>query len=230
MHGLLSERCLWNREWFRESRMLYSTVWKYTRFVQSEHLRKIWSQRIVVWSKLQENSTQVCSVEKPGGKAHISQNILNNWKLLPQFLKRHMLSNCKECASCYTSLQESFLQIALSYLMSLRKGWRPSSMTAMKESPQPGNSISAPVHTTVEGIKDEWSNMIRTGELSVGAECTPHTITKYSTAGGDLTAKTTTVYGRKVPMLDLSRSYSRSTRSTCICTPTNNWLVWMVRH
>lgn len=67
----------------------------------------------------------------------------------------------------------------------------------------PGNSISAPVHTTVEGIKDEWSNMIRTGELSVGEECTPHIITKYSTAGGDLTAKTTTVYGRKVPMLDL---------------------------
>ena len=87
--------------------------------------------------------------------------------------------------------------------MSLRKGLRPSSMTTMKESPQPGNSISAPVHTTVEGIKDEWSNMIRTGELSVGEECTPHIITKYSTAGGDLTAKTTTVYGRKVPMLDL---------------------------
>ena len=169
MHGLLSERYLWNRE----------------RVVQREqnalqHCLKV--HKFVLWKNREVNT--------------VSQNLLNNWKLLSKFLKqRHTLSNRKECASCYTSLQESFLEKALSYLMSLRKGWRPSSMTAMKESPQPGNSISAPVHTTVEGIKDEWSNMIRTGELSVGEECTPHTITKYSTAGGDLTAKTTTVYG-----------------------------------
>ena len=50
----------------------------------------------------------------------------------------------------------------------------------------PGGEISVPTHRTVEGIKEDWTKMIQSGELTLGEPCYPHTITRYSIKDGEL--------------------------------------------
>ena len=69
----------------------------------------------------------------------------------------------------------------------------------------PGGEISVPTHRTVEGIKEDWTKMIQSGELTLGEPCYPHTITRYSIKDGELKQHEITVYGRKIPLLDLRK-------------------------
>ncbi len=62
----------------------------------------------------------------------------------------------------------------------------------------PGKDISVPSHLTPEQIKEEWLQMIQTGELTLGEQCHPCTIQKYHTSNGNVTKSETTVYGRKI--------------------------------
>ena len=64
----------------------------------------------------------------------------------------------------------------------------------------PGGDISVPTHRTITQVKEDWADMIKSGELTLGEPCNPFTITKHSTASGSLTATTSTVYGRKIPL------------------------------
>ena len=63
-----------------------------------------------------------------------------------------------------------------------------------------GGGITMPTHRSEEGIKNDWNDMIKDGELCLGEPCNPHTITKYTTRGGELERKEITVYGRKIPL------------------------------
>ena len=67
----------------------------------------------------------------------------------------------------------------------------------------PGNDISVPAHPAPAEIKNKWEDMITSGELTLGEQCHPSTIEKYCTVGGNVTKVTTTVYGRKIPLLQI---------------------------
>ena len=69
----------------------------------------------------------------------------------------------------------------------------------------PGGDISVPTHRTVEGVKEDWGKMIQSGEVTLGEPCYPHTITQYSIEDGELKHKQTTVYGRKIPLIELRK-------------------------
>ena len=42
-----------------------------------------------------------------------------------------------------------------------------------------GGEISIPYHKTVDTIKSDWADMIRSGELTLGEPCAPYTLTNY---------------------------------------------------
>lgn len=69
----------------------------------------------------------------------------------------------------------------------------------------PGVGISVPTHPTVQAISEEWSNMISRGELTLGEPCHPQTISRLSVKTGELKKTEHTVYGRKIPLIDIRR-------------------------
>jgi len=69
----------------------------------------------------------------------------------------------------------------------------------------PGANISVPTHRTVAQIKEDWQAVLEKGELTLGEQCHACTLYTYSTKGGKLQTKETTVYGRKIPLLILRR-------------------------
>ena len=73
----------------------------------------------------------------------------------------------------------------------------------------PGGNVSVPTHRTVEGIKEDWDNTIKEGELTLGEPCYPHTLIRYTAKGGELQRTETEVYGRKIPLLDLREKLLR---------------------
>ena len=60
--------------------------------------------------------------------------------------------------------------------------------------------VSVPTHSTVTQIKEDFSNMIQDGTLTLGEPCHPHTLVRYSTSGGTLTRTEVVCYGRKIPL------------------------------
>jgi len=74
----------------------------------------------------------------------------------------------------------------------------------------PGGNVSVPTHRTVEEIKEDWDNMVKEGELTLGEPCYPHTlIRRYTVKGGELQRTETVVYGRKISLLDLREKLLR---------------------
>lgn len=69
----------------------------------------------------------------------------------------------------------------------------------------PGGGISVPVHRTIQGVKEDWKQMIASGELTLGEPCHPQTITKYKVRDGELERTETTVYGRKIPLIEVRK-------------------------
>ena len=67
----------------------------------------------------------------------------------------------------------------------------------------PSGQISVPVHRTVEGVKNDWKEMIEKGELTLGEPCYPHTLRKYTIQNGELQKSETVVYGRKISLLEI---------------------------
>ena len=54
-------------------------------------------------------------------------------------------------------------------------------------------------------MKKDWKEMIASGKLLLGIPCSPYTctVTRYKTENGNLVAKDTNVYGRKIQMREL---------------------------
>ena len=69
----------------------------------------------------------------------------------------------------------------------------------------PGAGISVPTHPTVQEIKDEWTYMISNGELTLGEPCHPQSIFRLSIKSGELVRTEHTIYGRKIPLIDIRR-------------------------
>ncbi len=69
----------------------------------------------------------------------------------------------------------------------------------------PGGEVSVPTHRTVEGIKEDWDKLIESGELTLGEPCHPQKLTRYTVKDGELQQSETTVYGRKIPLLEVRK-------------------------
>ena len=70
----------------------------------------------------------------------------------------------------------------------------------------PGGEISSPSLPTVKFIQKERDEMIHNGTLSIGELCAPFNVTRYRAApGGTVETQVITVYGRKVPLLEIRR-------------------------
>ena len=69
----------------------------------------------------------------------------------------------------------------------------------------PGNDISVPVHTAPDTIKQQVDDMIKSGEFMLGEQCNPNTIEKVTIKNGQIKKDISTVYGRKIPLIDLRR-------------------------
>ena len=70
----------------------------------------------------------------------------------------------------------------------------------------PGGEISSPSLPTVKSIQQERDEIINNGTLSIGEPCAPFNVTCYRTApGGTVESQVITVYGRKVPLLEIRK-------------------------
>ena len=69
----------------------------------------------------------------------------------------------------------------------------------------PGGEISVPSNPTPKSIKKSWTDMIESGELSLGEPCTPYTLTKYVTREGVVSPLDVQIYGRKFSLLSLRK-------------------------
>ena len=70
-----------------------------------------------------------------------------------------------------------------------------------------GNKISVPSTPTPETVRNEWKQMIESGEISIGVSCVPYRMEKYITKNGKLEKVEVVVSGRKFPLLDLRKSF-----------------------
>ena len=78
-----------------------------------------------------------------------------------------------------------------------------SSISRVSKSKLPGNEISVPSMPTVASLKEDVSQLLETGKLSMGEPCSPYTIVKSSVHDGKLENVTSQVYGRKIPLLEI---------------------------
>lgn len=69
----------------------------------------------------------------------------------------------------------------------------------------PGNEVSIPSMPTNSAIKADISILIETGELTLGEPCTPFPIVKSKVVDGVVEKKTSLVYGRKIPLIEVRK-------------------------
>ena len=96
----------------------------------------------------------------------------------------------------------------------------------------PGGEVSIPCNPTPKSIKKSWSDMIESGELSLGEPCTPYTLTKYITREGIVSTAEVPVYSRKFSLLSLRKKllkthekYMRLPTDSDLATLTHTQLV-----
>ena len=70
-----------------------------------------------------------------------------------------------------------------------------------------GKEISVPSTPTPETIRNEWKQMIQSGEISIGVSCVPYQMDKYITNNGQLEHVEVVVLGRKFPLLSLRKTF-----------------------
>ena len=66
-----------------------------------------------------------------------------------------------------------------------------------------GGEISVPVPPTPNKVKEAWTEMVETGELSLEVPCSPFTLMSYRVNNGQLEQQTKVITGRKFPLLSL---------------------------
>ena len=69
----------------------------------------------------------------------------------------------------------------------------------------PGSEISSGSDPTPTTIKEEWSKMVASGELSLGVPCIPFRLVKFSTKNGELIRQEIQVEGRKFPLSEIRK-------------------------
>ena len=76
----------------------------------------------------------------------------------------------------------------------------------------PGSEISSGSDPTPTTIKEEWSKMVASGELSLGVPCIPFRLVKFSTKNGELIRKEIQVEGRKFPLSEVRKKIATKER------------------
>ena len=94
----------------------------------------------------------------------------------------------------------------------------------------PRGSISVRTHRSLDGIKQDWGEIIANDELTLGEQYYPCTIIKFKVVDGELTSENATVYGRKIPLLDIRQKLLRNTSSICTYTPMINLLLSQMKN
>ena len=85
-------------------------------------------------------------------------------------------------------------------------GWTSHTRFRMRKRRLHGGEISAPTTPTVSAVKDNWQEMVRNGELSLGVPCAPFSLTHYVIINnGQLEQKVVAVTGHKFPLTDLRK-------------------------
>ena len=64
-----------------------------------------------------------------------------------------------------------------------------------------------PSTPTPATIKDEWKQMVESGEVSLGISCVAYKMEKFSTKNGQLEKTEVVVFGRKFPLLDVRKNF-----------------------
>ena len=91
----------------------------------------------------------------------------------------------------------------------------------------PGCGVSIPSNPSIGAIETEIGSMISSGRFTLGDECAPYTITKYTMVNGVMTPHELQIQGRKVPLIELRQKllikqlkYMRLTPQSTIATMT----------
>ena len=91
----------------------------------------------------------------------------------------------------------------------------------------PGGEVSIPSNPSIGAIETEIRSMISSGRFTLGEECVPYTLTKYSMVSGVMTPHELQVQGRKVPLTEIRQrllhrqlKYMRLTPESTIATMT----------
>ena len=88
--------------------------------------------------------------------------------------------------------------------------------------------MSVPTHQTIEQVKEEWQQMVNDGQLSLCEPCYPQTLVKYHIENGELKHTETTVYGPKIPLLELREKLLKK-HEPCMYLYTDNQLLGMTK-
>lgn len=75
-----------------------------------------------------------------------------------------------------------------------------------KKLKMPGGEISVPCHKSEQSVKDDWSKMITSGQLTLGEPCAPYTLTRCRIVQGCLQETQVEVFGRKIPLLKIRKT------------------------
>ena len=63
--------------------------------------------------------------------------------------------------------------------------------------------VSIPSNPSIRAVEAEINSMISSGRFTLGEECAPYTITKYSMVNGIMTPHDHQIQGRKVPLKEM---------------------------
>ena len=96
----------------------------------------------------------------------------------------------------------------------------------------PGYEVSIPSNPSIRAVEGEINSMISSGRFTLGEECAPYTITKYSMVDGIMTPHDHQIQGRKVPLKEIRQKllnkqlqYMRLTTESAIATMTRPQLI-----
>ncbi len=88
----------------------------------------------------------------------------------------------------------------------------------------PGCDVSVPSNPSLKSIENEINSMISSGRFTLGDECAPYKVTKFTPSNGRMIARDVLVYGRKVPLeqirkrlLKKQEQYMRIANDTTAC-------------
>lgn len=85
----------------------------------------------------------------------------------------------------------------------------------------PGFGISIPSNPPLCKVEAEIKSMVTSGRFSLGEECSPYRITKYTLVDGILTPRDTIVQARKVPLKQLRQKLLAKHLKYMRLTPTS---------
>ena len=82
-------------------------------------------------------------------------------------------------------------------------GRTPGTRTPKRKRRLYGGEISVPVPPTTAQVRESWTDLVRTGQLSLGVPCSPFTLVSYNVHNGHLEQQNKIITGRKFPLKEI---------------------------